>query len=109
MRLFVRISAFCVKKFGEIKNYSYICSRNKYIKTMVVSVWFGLILIILFTAGIIDEWKRGGSANKMSNREKAKYYRSESRRLKKELMEELEEIKKTRKRWEEYDRLRKNM
>lgn len=40
---------------------------------MVVSVWFGFILFILFTAGIIDEWKRSGSANKMSIAEQEKY------------------------------------
>lgn len=61
---------------------------------MVVSVWFGLILIILFTAGIIDEWKRGGSANRMSIAEQEKYWKGECRRRNEDLKEELGRLRK---------------
>ena len=54
---------------------------------MVISVWFGLILFILFTAGIIDEWKRGGSANRMSIAEQEKYWKGECRRRNEEYKE----------------------
>ena len=54
---------------------------------MVVSVWFGFILFILFTIGIIDEWKRGGSANKMSIAEQEKYWKGECRRRNEEYKE----------------------
>ena len=52
---------------------------------MVVSVWFGLILLILFTAGIIDEWKKGGSANRMSATEKDKYLKRVRREAKEDI------------------------
>ena len=54
---------------------------------MVVSVWFGFILFILFTIGIIDEWKRGGSANKMSIAEQEKYWKGECKRRNEEYRE----------------------
>ncbi len=54
---------------------------------MVVSVWFGLILLILFTAGIIDEWNKSCSANKMSIAEQEKYWKGECRRRNEEYKE----------------------
>ena len=60
---------------------------------MVVSVWFGLILLILFTAGIIDEWKKGGSANKMSIAEQEKYWKGECKRRNEEYRESKKKAK----------------
>ena len=60
---------------------------------MVVSVWFGLILLILFTAGIIDEWEKGGSANKMSIAEQEKYWKGECKRRNEEYRESKKKAK----------------
>lgn len=72
---------------------------------MVVSVWFGLILFILFTAGIIDEWKRT-SHTRMSDEEKAKCIRSDIRRLQKENREMIREIKSS---WKEHKELMREL